>query len=62
MFEKLLEYMKPIEFITHTRKLSSILEDLFELYEEEYFKDKNAKDAAIDSVIEMLQKYKNQDK
>lgn len=35
------------------------LKDITECFEEEYLKDKNAKNAAIDSIIKILEEYKD---
>jgi hypothetical protein len=38
---------------------SSLIVELVELFGEDYMKDKNAKNAAIDAVIKMLEEHKD---
>lgn len=59
MFNSLFNSIKSEYGILHMTSIMECLGDLIEHFDDIYVKDGNSKDAAIDSIIEILKNYKN---
>lgn len=59
MFNKLFDLFQKSHALSHMSTICYKIESIIDLFEEEYMKDKNTKDAAIDALIEILQKHKS---
>ena len=59
MFNKLFQAIKVGLGLSHYSTIINLLAEMMSLVEEEYVKDKDAKNAAIDALIEILQAHKN---
>jgi len=59
MLNKLWSFFKRSSGLENISIITANLHEIFELFEKEYGEDQNLKDAAIDSLIEFLQEYKN---
>lgn len=59
MFDALFDLFKPHLSLRHLQEILGLLDTLIDMFEEDYLKDQNAKNAAIDAVVEILQKYKD---
>jgi|HubBroStandDraft_2_1064218.scaffolds.fasta_scaffold00031_50 hypothetical protein len=59
MFDTIFKLFNKEKSFEGIRRAAGLVEDLVELFEEEYLKDKNTKNAAIDAVIQMLEEHKD---
>ena len=59
MLNKLWSFFKLSSGLENISIITANLHEIFELFEKEYGEDQNLKDAAIDSLIELLNEYKN---
>lgn len=59
MFNALFALFNKKVALTNVANISSRIEDILELFTAEYMQDKNAKNAAIDAVISILQEHKD---
>lgn len=58
MLNTLFELFKKEAAVSNIKCILESIAEIMANFDEEYFKDKNAKNAAIDCVIQILQKYK----
>lgn len=59
MFNKLFLALKSAFGLSHYSTIINLLVEMISLVEEEYVKDKDARNAAIDALIEILQEHKD---
>lgn len=61
MFDKLFDLFLPENRMIAMYNLASSLRSLINLFDEEYLKDKDSKNAAIDAIIAILEKHKDKE-
>lgn len=59
MFNTLFALIKSKFALSSIQTIASHIDDIVSLFEKEYLNDKDAKNAAIDAVIEILQQHKD---
>lgn len=59
MFNKLFSLFKSSTAISHIANIADMVDNMVQLFEKEFAADKDAKNAAIDSIIQILQEHKN---
>lgn len=59
MFDLLWNLFKKDVTLKGIGRVADNIEDILTVFEEDYLKDKNAKNAAIDAVIQILEQHKD---
>lgn len=59
MFNSLFSVIHPLEGLAHYSTIISCIDDLMGKLSSHYLVDKNAKNAAIDAIVEILQAHKD---